>query len=302
MKNKKITISVGIPAFNEQKNIQKLIKAILKQKPGNYVLEAINVVTDGCTDSTVEKVKQIKSKKVFIYPGENRKGKSARLNQLFRLNKSDLLIIVDADIQIKSKSLFNSLAKKIDQQNDSLIGIKAIPLPATGLLEDCINYSMEFQLELRNEWNNNNNYLCYRGAFLAFSKKFIKDISIPNALVNNDSYFYFLAKHIHLKTKYLNNISVYYQSPKTFTDHLHQSSRFQGSKAEIMKYFPEMEHEYSLPKRLLISKIIKYFIKNPILFGLYISILLATKLRKIKSLQSQWKIASSTKILYWSNE
>lgn len=299
MKRKKIiTVSVGIPAFNEEANIQKLVTSLLKQVQSNYVLQSLIIVTDGCTDKTIEKIRSIKSRKIQLEVGQIREGKSARLNQLFRLNKSDILIIIDADIQIRSTHLISSMVSRINVNSDSLIGISAIPLRGTNFLENCINYSMEMQLEIRKKWNNKNNYLCYRGAFLAFTAKFIQKIKVPTALVNNDTYFYFLTQKYQLNAKYLDDLYVYYQSPRTFTDHLQQSSRFQGSKDELTQYFQLKNDEYTIPRHLVLSVLCNYFLRNPVYFSGYLFIFLLTKIMKTKMISHQWKIASSTKLLY----
>ena len=50
-------ISVGIMAFNEEKNIGRLLKAILSQKLNQIKITEIIVVSDGSTDKTDEIVK-----------------------------------------------------------------------------------------------------------------------------------------------------------------------------------------------------------------------------------------------------
>src|SRR3990170_5283265 len=45
--SEKFTVTVGIPAHNEEQNIKQLLTSIVSQK-GNFVLEKILVTTDGC--------------------------------------------------------------------------------------------------------------------------------------------------------------------------------------------------------------------------------------------------------------
>lgn len=47
---KKLSVSVGIPAYNEEQNIASLIFGILKQKVNNITLKEIIVISDGSTD------------------------------------------------------------------------------------------------------------------------------------------------------------------------------------------------------------------------------------------------------------
>ena len=50
--NKKLTVSVGIPAYDEEANIKSLLEAILQQRQENFILKSIIVVSDGSTDRT----------------------------------------------------------------------------------------------------------------------------------------------------------------------------------------------------------------------------------------------------------
>ena len=60
-KFKKPTLSIGIPAFNEEANIYFLLKDLLSQKMDQFNLERIIVNSDGSTDDTIEQVKRIKN-------------------------------------------------------------------------------------------------------------------------------------------------------------------------------------------------------------------------------------------------
>jgi glycosyltransferase involved in cell wall biosynthesis len=48
----KISVSIGIPAYNEEKNIGRLLTAILNQKTYNVEIDQIVVVSSGSTDKT----------------------------------------------------------------------------------------------------------------------------------------------------------------------------------------------------------------------------------------------------------
>src|SRR5258708_3629060 len=97
---KKLTVTIGIPAFNEEKNIVNLLKSIAKQKGNLFIIKKIIILCDNCTDKTADKAFEFAKnyKNIHIILDNERKGKVARLNQLYTLNKSDVLITFDADI------------------------------------------------------------------------------------------------------------------------------------------------------------------------------------------------------------
>jgi len=51
---KLITVSIGIPAYNEEANIGKLLSSLIKQKEAGFIIKEIIVVSDQSTDKTDE--------------------------------------------------------------------------------------------------------------------------------------------------------------------------------------------------------------------------------------------------------
>ncbi|MBI5803293.1 glycosyltransferase [Candidatus Pacearchaeota archaeon] len=93
---KNYTISVIIPAYNEETSIKETVESVLKSNYKN-VLEVI-VINDGSTDNTLEIVKDLGRKypKIKILDKKN-SGKADSLNQALKIAKGELVAIVDAD-------------------------------------------------------------------------------------------------------------------------------------------------------------------------------------------------------------
>ena len=93
---KKYSVSVLIPAFNEQDNIKSTVENILKS---NYkYLKEVIIINDGSTDNTLEIAKQLEKKysKVKVLNKKN-SGKADSLNCALKIAKGELVAIVDAD-------------------------------------------------------------------------------------------------------------------------------------------------------------------------------------------------------------
>lgn len=90
MKQNAITVSVVIPAYNEEKNIEKTINSILLQtlKPDEII-----VVNNSSTDKTGE----IAGKKGVRVIHENVRGISSARNAGFNAARGDILVRCDAD-------------------------------------------------------------------------------------------------------------------------------------------------------------------------------------------------------------
>src|SRR5579872_76251 len=182
------TVSVGIPAFNEGANIKRLLQCILDQIGTNFILEKIYVISDGSTDQTQDEVASLKNKKIFFKDDKKRLGKSARLEEIFRCNTSDVLILIDADVFIDDTKLFSKLFSKGDFEKTGIVAINAQPLPSKTFFEGALNTSIYTTKRIAKEWNHGDNYLSLKGCFLALSGKFVKNLHIPSKLINNDAY------------------------------------------------------------------------------------------------------------------
>lgn len=295
-KRKIPSLSIGIPAFNEEKTIPSLLTSLLRQKEDGFVLKEILVASDGSTDKTVEKVKKITDGRIKVLSDTSRIGKSARINQLLSEMKSDVVALLDADIRIDDDHLLSDVLKDSDVTRTGLIAVKAQPQVARTFFEKCINHNVAMQNEIRKKWNHGDNYLSFRGCFLVMAKSFAKNLVLPEDIVNNDAYIYFKAKQKNYLPRYTGEKSILYRSPATFSDHLKQSMRFQYSVSELETYFgKEISSQYRIPRKLFLLTFLTYFALNPILFSGYLFIFLRTKIARSTPLKSTWNIAASTK-------
>ncbi|MBI2630542.1 glycosyltransferase family 2 protein [Candidatus Pacearchaeota archaeon] len=93
--NRKYSVSVLIPAKNEQDTIGKTIECILAS---DYPLKEVIIINDGSTDRTAEVVKAImrKNKIVKLLTKPN-SGKADSVNQGIKMSKGELFVVLDAD-------------------------------------------------------------------------------------------------------------------------------------------------------------------------------------------------------------
>ena len=94
-------ISVVIPLYNKEKQIQKTMNTILSQSYQNF---EIVIVNDGSTDSSVQQVQAIKDKRIHLFHQKNA-GVSAARNTGIREAKGEFIAFLDADDEWKSDYL-----------------------------------------------------------------------------------------------------------------------------------------------------------------------------------------------------
>ena len=99
-------VSVMIPAHNEACVIEKTVENVLKM---NYESYEVIVIDDRSEDNTAEVLKEIEKKydnvKILIREKDAFPGKSAVLNDAFKMAKGDAILVLDADAKVEPEFL-----------------------------------------------------------------------------------------------------------------------------------------------------------------------------------------------------
>ncbi|HZX11085.1 MAG TPA: glycosyltransferase family 2 protein [Acidobacteriota bacterium] len=123
MKENKIDLSLVIPVYNEQENLDQLyteITASCKELNKSY---QIVFVDDGSTDNSLERLIRIQKKDPVVRVVSLRKnfGQTAALSAGFDHSQGDIIITLDADLQNDPKD-FKRLINKIEEGYDLVSG------------------------------------------------------------------------------------------------------------------------------------------------------------------------------------
>jgi len=118
-----VKIGIIIPTYNEEKNIENVLKKL--HKYNNYDSDII-VIDDGSTDNTYQ---IIENYNVFLLKHEKNKGNGAATItglRYCRKNNYDVVLIMDADGQHDPSYISHFLNKIIDENNDFVIANRFI--------------------------------------------------------------------------------------------------------------------------------------------------------------------------------
>ena len=186
--NKKIdlpTITIGIPAYNEEGNIAKLLESILRQKALSYSLDSIIVACDGCTDNTARIVKDIsKERKIIkLLDDGQRLGKSKRLNQFYSIVNSDIFVAFDADVVLAGNNVLEEIVKAFDGRKVGLVGGRDIPFPTNRIFEKIVVTASTLWYGIRKNVANGDTVFNHIGRISAFYSYFSVLIISPNASI-----------------------------------------------------------------------------------------------------------------------
>ncbi len=129
---KKYTISVLVPAYNEERTIRDTIESIFEI---DYPINEVIVINDGSTDRTKEIAEELLKKypKLKLVDKKNT-GKGDSLNTGIKMAKGELVVVVDAD-SYPAKDSFNKLVGFFDDEKVGAATCIFIPRNKTKFLE-----------------------------------------------------------------------------------------------------------------------------------------------------------------------
>ena len=297
--NKKIKISVGIPAYNEEANITNLIKNILAQKQEKYKLLEIIVISDGSTDNTVNKIKNIKNKKIKLFNESLRLGQCYRQNQIIneKSGKSGALLMFEADSIPADDQFINHMVTAIPAKSDYsyIVGNYRI-VSGNNLFEKLVRFIWQYKNEIFEKAIDEINLYKAAGVRL-FSKEFLKQFRW-NSNFQEDSYCYRKAKESGMPIYSSKNAIIYYKSVSNIKDYFYQNGKFLKA---IKKEANSGRQTYKLGLNLksAINVSIKYFVRNPAFFFGYLLLTLASRVYSyyLPEYNKFWKIYKSSKVL-----
>ncbi len=294
------TVTIGIPAFNEEANITHLIRALLRQKTPNFRLEKILVVSDHSTDATEQFVRSVRDRRVHLLVNKRRLGLNGTQNVILRHSKSDILILFDADVLPKNDNCISLLIAPLI--SNPKVGLTSGKLYSLRVMSNIISRILANAHEMKRRVfetlpNHHNLYLC-AGRVRAMSRKLYSQIHWPED-VPEDAYSYLQAVTHKLRFVYQPNAIVYFHPPTTIEDHIKQNNRFVTGKRSLGKYFPEelLRREYHLPLLSVFKEMYIFFLKRPFSIPAYFLLMLYISLFKNlrQDNQSRYEIAYTSK-------
>jgi glycosyltransferase involved in cell wall biosynthesis len=305
MKNK-ITLSIGIPAHNEESNISHLLDRLIAQKQTSYTLEKIYVVLDGCTDKTAEIVSEYAKNYVSIKLVNDKKrlGKAQRLNMMYTMNKSDLLATFDADILPETNMELEKLVKAMIKNKKSDIAVpRYIPIKPDTLWGWFSYISFVSFEDAYMQLNSGNNHYAIMGCASVVRKKLSKSFTYPKATISDHAYLYRKAtKNNKNGMVVVNEAHILFKTVSTFKDW-----RVSGIRSVVMDKQNAVDlmgedvlKLYSMPKFLYFKSLVKWFFKYPfysagsLILNIYIRLF---PLKMITPKNGVWEITESNKKL-----
>lgn len=128
-----LNCSIGVMAYNEEKNIARLLEALLGQDLRNVEIADITVVASGCTDQTVQIVREYSAQnpKIRHLIQEKREGKASAVNLWLKNAASEILVLESADT-IPEKDTIEKLVGPFQNPEVGMTGTRPVPINNPG--------------------------------------------------------------------------------------------------------------------------------------------------------------------------
>ena len=296
-------ITVGICAYNEDKNIGRLLNNILNEQELPDESEIL-VVCSGCTDKTVEVVQEYarKDSRLKAYVENERKGKAVAINRVLSDARGSAILFISADT-LPNKGCFSNLLLKLQLPNVGIVCGKPVPINRSNyLVGKLVQLLWGFHDHVFEQLNDVG--LARHATEVFCIRKGIVD-RIPPETVNDDAYLALAAKKKGWLIKYETESRVSICGPQTFSDYFKQRRRILFGHHQIRKMTGESPQHliYLLP--LYPIQVMKLFLWLCAKYGLptvltFVFIELAINATAMvdsltRKTHAKWSVSTSTK-------
>jgi cellulose synthase/poly-beta-1,6-N-acetylglucosamine synthase-like glycosyltransferase len=178
-----LSVTAIIPAFNEEKNIERTIKSVFSQTKR---ARKIIIIDDKSTDGTLKVLNKFHS--LTIIKNNRRLGKAASINQVLSLIETDLALIVDADTELEA-TFIEKACKEFSEKD--IVAVSGFVLPSESSPNTFIKNArlVEYvysQTTLKKGQNMINGLFVLSGCCSVFKTSIIQQTGFPEDTVTED--------------------------------------------------------------------------------------------------------------------
>ena len=136
IERERIPITIGICAYNEEKNIERTIRAIFTQKLECCEIKDVYVVSSGSTDSTDTIVESLSKEygQVKLLPQRSREGKNSAINLILETKSTEVMVLLNADNVFENEHSLERLVEPLHDPKVGMVGGHPMPTNSDGTI------------------------------------------------------------------------------------------------------------------------------------------------------------------------
>lgn len=295
------TVTIGIAAYNEEKNIAGLLKAIMsEQSHRRFTLEKILVADDGSTDQTVQQIQRSADPRVKVLQDGARLGKAGRVDQLLQRSQSDILILLDADVEFGHRHVLDELVAPLVENSHVTLTSGAIHShrPRSFFQRVVLTGSQLWDETCATQYGSGA-YYC-SGAIRALRKSFYKRLKFIRVTAEDVYPYLFQQYHQLGEFAFAPRAIMLTTLPATLHDYLSQMRRYLQAVDEQGGYFNEafIRAQFPIGLRDRLRVLARNMVRRPVLVSAYLLLLcIARADARLHPLSSDgvWEAVTSSK-------
>jgi glycosyltransferase involved in cell wall biosynthesis len=294
----KLSVSIIMSAYNEAENIANIIGDIMRQTQDNYILKDIIIVTDGCTDTTADIIRNLHNTYIHLIEHKERRGKAPCIYEATQLSTADIHIQIDADTRWKHDHTISELiAPFLADPHVGLTCGNNIALPPHNFVSKIAYTGLSMYRDLVDQLGDKAiRYRC-NGRLFAIRSDIAKTIKIPGD-ISTDVYTFYSVIQANKKVVYCPNAITYYLITAKWKEYVQQHTRYM--KNEIRLHFPDVYKPYHvITFRTRLAHYVTSLLRRKYPFYIIITLMVIYLTIKINALFMKrtfiWKISPSTK-------
>jgi cellulose synthase/poly-beta-1,6-N-acetylglucosamine synthase-like glycosyltransferase len=217
MNDEKIKCSVGITAYNEEANIGRLLQVMLDQKLYEVEITDIHVVASGCTDRTVDIVREYMEvdPRIQLHVQEKREGKTSAINVFLKHARQKVCVLESGDTLPRE----DTIERMVSMFRDPGVGMTGAQKVAVNTPDHIVGVLSHLRLQMEHQ-------LCLEiprlGELIAFRKIFDQ---MPSDVAMDEAFVESLVIRRGMQVRYAPEAVVYNMGPETVGDFVRQRRR-----------------------------------------------------------------------------
>jgi cellulose synthase/poly-beta-1,6-N-acetylglucosamine synthase-like glycosyltransferase len=219
-----MSLTVGICAFNEERNIKALLDDVLSQEDLPETANVI-VVASGCTDNTAGIVREVMTRdpRVLLVEEETRSGKASAVNQILAMCPSGLLALVDADIRLPRNSVMEVVRAFSDERIGAVGALPILGNAENGTVAKSAAIVWRVMSRALSELSMRGELSFVMGELYCFRTDIVK--RIPAGVVNDDAYIATFVRSRGFKVVIAPGANFVTKVPSAIADYIAQRRR-----------------------------------------------------------------------------
>lgn len=248
----KIKCSVGICAYNEEKNIERLMDSIIKQKLNKVQIEEIIIIASGITDRTIEilRVFAQENGKIKIIVQKNREGKASAVNLFIQIAKNEVLVLLGGDL-ILGNLVIERLVWEFSREEVGMTGAR--PVPVNNINDGICGFAAHLLWQLHHQVSLEHPKM---GEVIAFRKVFRR---IPVLSSVDEANIEPLIRGQGYLIRYIPQAKIYNKAPESINEFIKQRRRIYSGHLAVKN---EQSYEVSTMRLFAIMKALGAFLKH----------------------------------------